>query len=379
MREFRVEIPDEQLADLRERLARTRWPEQATVEGWTQGVPLDYAKELCAYWASEYDWRRCEAELNSRPQFRTVLDGGGDDSLGVHFIHARSRHPGALPLLLTHGWPGSVVEFLGVLDALTDPPDPADAFHVVVPSLPGYGFSDKPRVDGWGVERIATAWAQLMDRLDYDRYGAQGGDWGSMVTSALAIGVPENLVGIHLTMPVASPPPEGEQQPLSESEKAAAAASKVFQRQGTGYSAEQSTRPQTLGYGLLDSPAAQCTWIVEKFWDWTDCAGHPENVISRDRLLDNVMLYWLPGTGASSARLYWESFGRRRLDQIDVPTGITMFPQELVRLPRHWLERRFTDLRHWSEQPTGGHFASLEQPEVFVDELRTFFRPLRGS
>ncbi len=378
MREFRVEIPDSQLDDLRDRLARTRWPEATTVDGWSQGVPLDYARELCHYWATGYDWRRCEAELNALPQYRTVLDGGGDDSVTVHLIHARSRHPGALPLLLTHGWPGSVVEFLGVIEALTDPPDPADAFHVVVPSLPGYGFSDKPAVAGWGVERIATAWAQLMDRLGYDRYAAQGGDWGSMITSALGTGAPENLVGIHLTMPLAAPPPESEQQPLTKAEKAAKAARKTFQRHGTGYSAAQSTRPQTIGYGLVDSPVAQCTWIVEKFWDWTDCAGHPENVISRDRLLDNVMLYWLPGTGASSARLYWESFRSRRLDTVEVPTGVTLFPQELVRLPRHWIERRYTDLRHWSEPATGGHFASLEQPEVFVDELRTFFRPLRG-
>ncbi|HZG91076.1 MAG TPA: epoxide hydrolase [Pseudonocardia sp.] len=379
MREFRVEIPDSQLDDLRDRLARTRWPEATTIEGWTQGVPLDYARELCGYWATGYDWRRCEAELNALPQYRTVLDGGGDDSVAVHLIHARSPHPGALPLLLTHGWPGSVVEFLGVIRELTDPPDPADAFHVVVPSLPGYGFSDKPAVAGWGVERIATAWAQLMDRLGYDRYAAQGGDWGSMITAALGTGAPENLVGIHLTMPLAAPPPEHEQQPLTKAEKAAMAARKAFQRHGTGYSAEQSTRPQTVGYGLLDSPVAQCTWIVEKFWDWTDCAGHPENVIGRDRLLDNVMLYWLPGTGASSARLYWESFHSPRLDTVEVPTGVTLFPQELVRLPRHWIERRFTDLRHWSEPATGGHFASLEQPEVFVDELRTFFRPLRGS
>jgi epoxide hydrolase len=295
----------------------------------------------------------------------------------VHLIHARSPHPGALPLLLTHGWPGSVVEFLDVIEALTNPPDPRDAFHLVVPSLPGYGFSAKPTVPGWGIERIATAWAQLMDRLGYDRYGAQGGDWGSLITSALGTGAPENLVGIHLTMPLAERPPEAEAQPLTDSEKAAFAARETFQKLGTGYSSEQSTRPQTVGYGLLDSPSAQCTWIVEKFWDWTDCAGHPENVISRDRLLDNVMLYWLPGNGASSARLYWESFKRRRMDEVPVPTGVTQFPQELVRLPRHWIERRYTDLRHWSEPKTGGHFASLEQPEVFVDELRTFFRPLR--
>jgi pimeloyl-ACP methyl ester carboxylesterase len=377
MREFHVEIPESELDDLRDRLARTRWPDPATAEGWTQGVPLDYARELCDYWAREYDWRRCEAELNALPQFRTGLDGGGDDAVDVHLIHARSRHEGALPLLLTHGWPGSVVEFLGVIEALTDPPDPRDAFHVVVPSLPGFGFSGKPTVPGWGIERIATAWAQLMDRLGYDRYGAQGGDWGSMITSALGTGAPENVVGIHLTMPLAAPPPDDEGQPLTGAERKALAARKTFQKVGTGYSSEQSTRPQTLGYGLADSPSGQCMWIVEKFWDWTDCAGHPENVISRDRLLDNVMLYWLPGTGASSARLYWESYKRRRMDEVPVPTGVTLYPQELFRLPRHWIERRYTDLRHWSEPDTGGHFASLEQPEVFVDELRTFFRKLR--
>jgi pimeloyl-ACP methyl ester carboxylesterase len=377
MREFQIKIPETDLDDLRDRLARTRWPEPATAEGWTQGVPLDYARELCDYWAREYDWRRCEAELNALPQFRTGLDGGGDDTVEVHLIHARSPHAGALPLLLTHGWPGSVVEFLGVIEALTNPPDPRDAFHVVVPSLPGYGFSGKPTVPGWGIERIATAWAQLMDRLGYDRYGAQGGDWGSMITSALGTGAPENVVGIHLTMPIAAAPPEGEGAPLTASEEAGLAARKTFQKVGTGYSSEQSTRPQTLGYGLVDSPSGQAMWIVEKFWDWTDNAGHPENVISRDRLLDNVMLYWLPGTGASSARLYWESYKRRRMDEVTVPTGVTLFPQELVRLPRQWIERRYTDLRHWSEPATGGHFASLEQPEVFVDELRTFFRKVR--
>jgi pimeloyl-ACP methyl ester carboxylesterase len=218
-----------------------------------------------------------------------------------------------------------------------------------------------------------------MDRLGYDRYAAQGGDWGSMITSALGVGVPENLVGIHLTMPIVPAPPETEQQPLTAHEKQGLKAREAFVRHGSGYSAEQSTRPQTLGYGLLDSPAAQCAWIVEKFWDWTDCAGHPENVISRDRLLDNVMLYWLPGTGASSARLYWESYGRGRLDTVEVPTGVSLFPQEINRTPRHWVERRFTDLRYWNEPATGGHFASLEQPEVFVDELRAFFTPLRGS
>ncbi|SDG60823.1 epoxide hydrolase family protein [Pseudonocardia oroxyli] len=377
MRDFRLDIPDAELDDLRDRLRRTRWPEAATVGGWTQGVPLDYARELTAYWADTYDWRRCEAELNGWPQFTTGLDGGADDCLEIHFLHVRSRHENALPLLITHGWPGSVVEYLGVLAELTDPKDPADAFHVVLPSMPGYGFSEKPAVSGWGVERIATAWAQLMDRLGYDRYGAHGGDWGSMVTSALASGLPEALAGIHLTMPLADAPPEDERKPLSKDERAAKMFAKRFAVSGTGYSAEQSTRPQTLGYGLTDSPVGQACWIIEKFWDWTDCAGHPENVISRDRLLDNVMLYWLPGTAASSARLYWESFRRRRLDTVEVPTGVTIFPHEMTRLPRHWLERRFTDLRHYSTPVAGGHFAALEQPETLVDELRAFFRPLR--
>jgi pimeloyl-ACP methyl ester carboxylesterase len=377
MREFHIDIPESELDDLRERLARTRWPEASTVDGWTQGVPLDYARELCEHWATRYDWRRCEAELNALPQFRTGLDGGGDDLCQVHFIHVRSPHADAMPLILTHGWPGSVIEYLDVIEALTNPPDPRDAFHVVIPSLPGFGFSDKPSTNGWGVERIAVAWAQLMDRLGYDRYGAQGGDWGSMITSALGTGMPDAVAAIHVTMPIAQRPEDGEVKQLTKAEEKALADRRVFQTHGTGYSAVQSTRPQTLGYGLLDSPAAQAAWIVEKFWDWTDSAGPPENVIARDRLLDNVMLYWLPGTGASSARLYWESYKRRRLDLVEVPTGVTLFPRELWRLPRSWVERRYTDLRLWNQPDTGGHFASLEQPEVLVDDLRALFRLVR--
>lgn len=375
VRDFRIEIPDAELDDLRERLARTRWPDPATVEGWTQGVPLDYTRELCDYWRTRYDWRRVEAEINAWPQYRTDLDGGGDDSVEIHVLHARSPHAGAMPLLLTHGWPGSLVEFLDVLPALTDPEDPADAFHVVVPTLPGFGFSGKPTRSGWGVERIAVAWAQLMDRLGYERFAAQGGDWGSMITSALGTAAPEMLHGIHLTMALAPKPDDA--GPLSAQEKADIAFSKRFQQYGSGYSAEQSTRPQTVGYGLVDSPAAQCAWIVEKFWDWTDSAGHPENVISRDRLLDNVMQYWLGAAGASSARIYWESFARRRLDDVEVPTGVSQFPHEMVKLPRSWLERRYTDLRWFTRPDVGGHFASLEQPESFVDEVRGFFRTLR--
>ncbi|WP_181780962.1 epoxide hydrolase family protein [Pseudonocardia pini] len=377
MREFRIDVPQSELDDLRDRLRRTRWPEPATVGGWTQGVPLDYAQRLTRYWAEEYDWRRCEAEINAYPQFVTGLDGGGDDSVQVHFLHVRSPHKDALPLILTHGWPGSIVEYVGLIDALTKPEDPSDAFHVVIPSLPGFGFSGKPEVSGWGVERIATAWAQLMDRLGYDRYGAQGGDWGSMITAALASGIPEALAGIHLTMPLSEAPPAEERRPLSKPEKEALLFAKRFKVSGTGYSAEQSTRPQTLGYGLTDSPVGQACWIAEKFWDWTDCAGHPENVISRDRLLDNVMFYWLTASAASSARLYWESFRKPRMETVEVPTGISQFPHEMTRLPRHWLERRFVDIRHFSTPVAGGHFASLEQPETLVDELQTFFRTVR--
>ncbi len=377
MREFRIEIPDAQLADLHERIDRTRWPEPATVDGWGQGVPLDYARELVDHWRHRYDWRRCEAELNALPQFTVPLDGGGDDLCRIHFLHVRSRHEGAFPLLLTHGWPGSVIEFLDVLDALTDPPDPRDAFHVVVPTLPGYGFSAKPSTSGWGVERIATAWAQLMDRLDYDRYGAQGGDWGAMITSALGTGMPDNVAGIHVTLPLAQRPPEGEVPALTKAEELGLKDRRYFETHRSGYSATQATRPQTLGYGLVDSPVAQCMWVAEKFWDWTDSAGPPENVVSRDRMLDNVMHYWLPGNGASSARLYWESYKRRRLDPVDVPTGITLFPKELWRLPRSWLERRYRDIRFWNQPDVGGHFASLEQPEIFVDDLRAFFRLVR--
>ncbi|MCW0216030.1 MAG: epoxide hydrolase [Pseudonocardia sp.] len=377
MRDFRIETPQADLDDLRERLHRTRWPDPSTVEGWTQGVPLDYLQDLCAYWADGYDWRRVEAELNAYPQFVTGLDGGGDDSCDVHYLHVRSPHEGALPLVLTHGWPGSIVEFLGVIDGLTKPSDPADAFHLVIPSLPGYGFSGKPRTSGWGVERIATAWAQLMDRLGYERYAAAGGDWGSMVTSALGTGMPEALVGIHLTMPLAEAPPEDERAPLTATEKKARQDVKTFARFGTGYSAEQSTRPQTLGYGLTDSPAGQCAWIIEKFWDWTDSAGPPENVISRDRLLDNVTLYWLTASATSSARLYWESYGKTRYDVVEVPTGAALFPREMNRMPRSWLERRYVDLRRLTYPDSGGHFASMEQPETFVDELRAFFRLVR--
>ncbi|HEV2061660.1 MAG TPA: alpha/beta fold hydrolase [Solirubrobacteraceae bacterium] len=373
---FHLQVPEEDLADLRRRLARTRWPDEETVRDWSQGIPLAYVRELCEYWRTDYDWRRAEARLNAVGQFRTEIDG-----LAIHFLRARSPHDGALPLLLTHGWPGSVVEFLRVLGPLVDPPrhggEPSDAFDVVCPSLPGYGFSGKPAEQGWGTRRIAAAWAELMARLGYSRYGAHGGDWGSIVSMRLAERDPEHLAGIHLTMPVAPAAEFGALGELTESEQAALADYAEHRRSGTGYSKQQSTRPQTLGYALVDSPAGQCAWIVEKFWAWTDCDGHPENAVSRDELLDNVMLYWLPGTGASSARLYWESFGDTDLPPIAVPAGCSIFPKEIFRLPRRVADRRFSDLRHWHELDRGGHFAALEQPEALVEELRTFFRDLR--
>jgi pimeloyl-ACP methyl ester carboxylesterase len=374
---FRIEIPDAALADLRERLARTRWPEPETVDDWSQGVPLAYLRELCEYWRAEYDWRRAERRLNAVPQFRTQIDG-----LAIHFMHARSPHEDALPLLITHGWPGSVVEFLKTIGPLTDPAahggDANDAFHVVCPSLPGYGFSDKPTARGWGVERVAGAWTELMARLGYKRYGVQGGDWGAAVTMAIGIRGGQQLAGIHLNMPLADPAALQGLGDLTEREQATLASFAHYNRWDSGYSKLQSTRPQTVGYGLVDSPAAQCAWIVEKFWSWTDCDGHPENVLTRDELLDNVMLYWLPATGAASARLYWESFKKRDFSPIAVPSGCSIFPKEIFRISRRWAETRFTDLRYWNELDRGGHFAAFEQPELFVGELRAFFR-LVGS
>jgi epoxide hydrolase len=379
---FRIDVPDADLADLRDRLRRTRWPDRETVDDWSQGAPLTWVQDLCQYWASGYDWRAREARLNSFPQFRTTIDG-----LDLHFLHVRSPHDGALPLILTSGWPGSVTEFSRVIGPLTDPAghggDPADAFHVVCPSLPGYGFSGKPAGTGWNVQRIAAAWATLMARLGYRRYGAQGSDWGTSVTTSLGQQDTAHLAGIHVMPPIAPPDPatlddltEAEQTSLAELREAAAHES--------GYSAEQSSKPQTVGYGLVDSPAGLAAWIGEKFWSWTDHDGSLDAVISRDDLLDDLMLYWLPAAPASSARLYWESFAQVSdwftsavTDTVDVPTGCTVFPREVPHPSRRWAAKRYTDIRHWSEPARGGHFAALEQPDTFVDEVRTFFRLVR--
>jgi epoxide hydrolase len=374
---FRMEIPEADLEDLRQRLRLTRWPEPETVDDWSQGVPLVYVRELCNYWLESYDWRACEASLNRFPQFRTEVDG-----VDIHFLHVASPQQGALPLVMTHGWPGSVVEFRKVIGPLTDPVahggQAADAFHLVCPSLPGYGFSGKPARPGWGVAHIADAWDELMTRLGYDRYGAQGGDWGSGVTTALGIRHPDHVAGIHLNMVTARPDPAA-MADLTEREKAAIAAFQHYWDVDSGYSKEQSTRPQTVGYGLVDSPAGLCAWILEKFWSWTDCDGDPANVLTRDELLDNIMLYWLPGTGASSARLYWESFGKglAGTQAVGVPVGCSVFPKEIFRPSRRWAEKGYPDLRYWGEPPRGGHFAAFEQPELFVQEVRAAFRSFR--
>ena len=372
---FRVDVPEAALADLRERLRRTRWPEPETVTDWSQGTPLAYARELCRYWLQEYEWPAAQARLNRFPQFLTRID-----DLDVHFVHVRSPHPDATPLVMTHGWPGSVVEFRKVIEPLTDPVafggSAADAFHVVCPTLPGFGFSGKPARPGWGVERIADAWDQLMARLGYPRYGAQGGDWGSLVTAALGRRHPARVLGVHLNLVVAFPDP-GTISDLTPREQQALAAGGRHRAQGAGYAAIQSTRPQSIGYGLVDSPAALCAWIVEKFQAWSDCDGDPGTVFSREELLDNIMLYWLGGAGASAARLYWESYARRSSDPVGVPAGCSIFPKEIYRPSRRWAEPLFTDLRYWNEPDRGGHFAALEQPALFVDEVRAAFRSFR--
>ena len=371
---MRSRSSDRDLADLADRLARTRWPEREAVEDWSQGVPLDYLRNLCRHWAQAYDWRAREARINVFPQFRTEVDG-----LGIHLMHVRSPVADALPLVMTHGWPGSVLEFLDVIGPLADPAahggEPADAFHVVCPSLPGYGFSDKPAAAGWGVERVARAWVQLMARLGYQRYGAQGGDWGASVSTGIGILDPAHVAGIHVNMVIEGPGrDDGE---LTEAEQQALAGFKYYDEWDSGYAREQSTRPQTIGYSLVDSPVGQCAWILEKFWSWTDSDGDPVGALGADRLLDNVMWYWLTRSAASSARLYWESFRTRYGETVEVPTGISIFPKEIFRPSRRWAERRYRNITYWEEPTRGGHFAALEQPELFVDEVRAFFRMIR--
>jgi pimeloyl-ACP methyl ester carboxylesterase len=376
---FEVTIPDADLDDLRQRLAATRWPDAETCDGWDQGIPLDYTQELARYWHEEYDWRRFEQKLNGWPQFTTAIDG-----IDIHFIHRRSPHEDALPLIISHGWPGSVAEFHKIIDALADPTasggDAGDAFHVVAPSLPGFVFSGKPTATGTSAEKIGEMWGELMSRLGYGRYVAQGGDWGSIITQSMALTETEHCAGVHLTLPIVAPDPDTMHQ-LTPDEESALHAMNFYNEWDSGYSKQQSTRPQSLAYGLADSPVGQMAWIVEKFFAWTDCEvdgrRHPENILSRDELLDNVMLYWLTNSAGSSARLYWESFGKFSQDTVGMPTGCSMFPKEIFRCSRRWAEKRFSNLIYWNELDSGGHFAALEQPETFVAEVRDCFRQLR--
>jgi microsomal epoxide hydrolase len=375
---FRVDIPQADLDDLHERLARTRFPAQIPDAGWDYGTELGYARAFVEYWRDTYDWRAAEAQLNQFDHFTTTVDGAN-----VHFIHQRSPEPDAFPVIITHGWPGSVVEFLDVIGPLTDPRahggDPADALHVVAPSIPGYAFSGPTNERGWDPGRIATAWDTLMTGLGYERYGAQGGDWGAMITTQLGRQAPPGLAGIHLNMVIAGPPPDTDMTALTESEQRGLADMAAYMEHEAGYMQIQSTKPQTLGYALEDSPAGVGAWIVEKFRAWSDCDGDVESSFTRDQLITNVMLYWLTGTAHSSARLYYENRQSGNFaigGHVAVPTGAALFPREIIRPPRSWVEHHY-DLTHWTEMPRGGHFAAMEEPELFVDDVRAFFRTLR--
>lgn len=375
---FTYQAPQSALDDLKSRLGRTRFPDHETCHGWSEGVPLAKLRGLVEYWRTGYDWRRCESRLNGFSQYRTTIDG-----LGIHFLHVRSPHADALPLIMTHGWPGSVIEFFGIIGPLTNPTAHGgraeDAFHVVAPSLPGFAFSDKPSERGWNVDRIATAWAELMRRLDYSRYVAQGGDWGAWVTTRLAQQRPPGLIGIHLNLPLVIPDPIPTKG-LSLDEQRAVDSIRQLRAQDWGYFEEQATRPQTIGYALADSPAGQAAWIYEQFYGHTDNHGEPESALTPDEMLDDITLYWLTDTAASSARIYYEN---ARLGPnggvVDLPVGCSIFPREIYRAPLAWAKACYPDLIYWNELDRGGHFAAFEQPTLFAKELRSCFRLLRNG
>jgi len=387
VRPFQVDIPEQELTELRRRIDATRWPTKEPVSDRSQGVQLATMQALARYWVGDYDWRRCEAKLNALPQFKTEIDG-----VEIHFIHVKSRHPNALPLIMTHGWPGSIVEMVDSVGPLTDPPAHGgraeDAFDLVLPSLPGYGFSAEPTETGWDLGRIGRAWAELMRRLGYTRYVAQGGDVGAGVTDAMGRQAPDGLVGIHtnLLAPVLGAP----QSTDTDEERAAAGQLAEFTATGNGYFVEQATRPQTIGYALLDSPVALAAWMIDHDTDayykiagaFVD--GKPSGNLTRDHILDNITLYWLTGTGASAARSYWEAYGSdapaaggEPLPPPAIPFGFTTFPGEIWRTPRSWVEASYPNVIYFGEVDKGGHFAAWEEPEIFANELRAAFASLR--
>jgi pimeloyl-ACP methyl ester carboxylesterase len=385
VRPFQAHVPDDVLADLRRRIADTRWPSQETVADRSQGVQRTKLQALLSYWGSDYDWRKAEARLNALPQFTTTIDG-----LDIHFVHVRSRHPNAMPLIITHGWPGSVLELIGTIGPLTDPAShgggPEDAFDVVIPSIPGYGFSGQPKGTGWDPDHVARAWAELMRRLGYSRYVAQGGDWGAPISSAMARQAPAGLLGIHINLPAAvpteiglalgtgGPAPAG----LSEKERRAFDALATFYAKYRAYSVMMATRPQTIGYALTDSPAGLAAWM----YDYN--ANEPERLLGRDTFLDDVTLYWVTNTAATSGRLYWENAGRgivvaaaQKTAEISLPVAVSVFPEEFYQAPETWARRAYRNLIYFHEADKGGHFAAWEEPELFAGELRAAFRTLR--
>jgi len=391
IRPFRIHVPEAQLVDLRNRIAATRWPDKETVDDQSQGIELAKVQALVRYWGDGYDWRKAEAKLNALPEFVTTIDG-----VDIQFIHVRSRHPNALPLLLTHGWPGSPLEFLKTIGPLTDPTAyggrAEDAFDVVIPAIPGYGFSGKPTDTGWGPDRVGRAWDVLMKRLGYARYVSQGGDHGSVISDAMARQAPPGLLGIHLNMPATIPGDlvkainSGDPAPagLSADEKTAFESLSRFFGRDAAYGAMMVTRPQTISYGLNDSPAGTAAWMYEKFAQWTDSDGEPERVLTRDEMLDDITLYWLTSTAASASRFYWEnnnnnfSAAAQKTAEISIPVAITVFPHEIYRAPKSWSEQAYPSLYYFNEAGKGGHFAAWEQPQLFSEELRAAFRPLRA-
>jgi pimeloyl-ACP methyl ester carboxylesterase len=390
IRPFRINVPDVALIDLRRRIAATRWPDRETVSDQSQGVQLEKLQDLVRTWGTDYDWRKAEAKLNALPQFITAIDG-----LDIQFTHVRSPHPNAMPLIMTHGWPGSALELLKVIGPLTDPTAHGgraeDAFHLVLPTYPGYGFSGKP-IEAWDPGRVARAWDVLMKRLGYERYVSQGGDWGAIISQVMAVQAPSGLLGIHTNMPGTTPPSvlrlirnrEPAPTEFSEAEKVAFAGLEIFYRKGFGYAEMMNTRPQTLGYGLSDSPVALAAFLYEKIATWTQSGGDPERVLTREEILDNITLYWLTNTGTSSSRSYWDAaqgeggpFNAIEIGK--VPVAVTVFPGEIYRAPRSWGEQSFKKLIYWQEVDKGGHFAAWEQPELFASEIRAAFRPLRQA